>query len=168
MFTSKYERVKYLLLLTPTVALILVLAGCQQAPPPQAPAKGWHLNLLLLKDKLAVCRLAPGEKVPTWAMSGGEFTSVTRTADELSVVCPEGAAPKGTKCESGWRIFKIEGPLDFALTGVLVAIGKPLADAGVSIFAVSTYDTDYVMIKEQNVEKAVCALTAAGHNVKRQ
>lgn len=134
----------------------------------QTPAKEWHLNLLLLIDKFSVCRLAPGKKVPAWAISGGEFTSVTRTADELSVVCPEGAVPGGTKCENGWRIFKIEGPWDFALTGILVAVTKPLADAGVSIFAVSTYDTDYVLVKEQNVEKAVRALTAAGHHVNRQ
>lgn len=143
----------------------VIMSGTMLA---QTPAKEWHLNLLLLKDKLSVCRLAPGEKVPACARSGGEFTSVTRTADELSVVCPEGAAPKGAKCESGWRIFKIEGPLDFALTGILVAVGKPLADAGVGIFAVSTYDTDYVMVKQQNVEKAVRALAAAGHHVKRQ
>ena len=143
----------------------VIMSGTMLA---QTPAKEWHLNLLLLKDKFSVCRLAPGEKAPAWAMSGGEFTSVTRTADELSVVCPEGAAPKGTKCESAWRLFKIEGPLDFALTGILVAVGKPLADAGVSIFAVSTYDTDYVMVKEQNVEKAVRALAVAGHHVKRQ
>lgn len=143
----------------------VIMSGTMLA---RTPAKEWHLNLLLLKDKLSVCRLAPSEKVPAWAMSGGGFTSVTRTADELSVVCPQGAAPKGTKCESGWRIFKIEGPLDFALTGILVAVGKPLADAGVSIFAVSTYDTDYVMVKEQNVEKAVRALAAAGHHVERQ
>ncbi|MFZ0961048.1 MAG: ACT domain-containing protein [Terriglobia bacterium] len=135
--------------------------------PPQTPPKEWHLDLLLLKDKLSVCRLAAGEKVPAWAMRGGEFTSVTRTAEELSIVCREEAVPKGTKCESGWRIFKIEGPFDFALTGILVAVTKPLADAGVGIFAVSTYDTDYVMVKDQNVGKAVRALTAAGHHVKR-
>jgi uncharacterized protein len=134
----------------------------------QNPAKEGHLKLLLLKDKFSVYRLESGEEVPAWAMSSGEFTSVTRTADELSVVCHEGAAPKGTKCERGWRIFKIEGPLGFALTGILVALGKPLADAGVSIFAVSTYDTDYVMVKKQNVEKAVRALTAVGHQVRRQ
>lgn len=114
-----------------------------------------------------MCRLEPGEGVPAWAL-GGEFNSVTRTAGELSVVCAEGAAPAGTKCETGWRIFQVEGPLDFALTGILVAVAKPLADADVSIFAVSTYDTDYVMVKEENVEKAARALAAAGHSVKRQ
>jgi virginiamycin B lyase len=131
----------------------------------QTPTKS--LKLRLLKGRLAVCRMDPGEKITGWAVNGGEFTSITRTAGELSVVCSEGAAPKGTKCENGWRIFMIEGPLDFALTGILVSVAKPLADAGISIFAISTYDTDYVMVKEQNVEKAVRALSAAGHQVQR-
>ncbi|MGC9972300.1 MAG: ACT domain-containing protein [Bryobacteraceae bacterium] len=121
-----------------------------------------HLKLRLLRGRFAVCRLDPGEEVPAWALSGGAFCSITRTADELSVVCDEGAVPADTKCETGWRVFQIAGPLDFALTGILVAVAKPLADAGVSIFAVSTYDTDYVMVKEANVEKAARALAAAG------
>jgi hypothetical protein len=127
-----------------------------------------HVNLRLLKGRFAVCRLEPGEEVPAWALGGGEFNSLTRTAGALSVVCTEGTAPAGTKCETGWRIFQVEGPLDFALTGILAAVAKPLADAGVSIFAVSTYDTDYVMVKEENVEKAARALAATGHSVKRQ
>lgn len=93
------------------------------------------------------------------------FSSVTRTPSELSVVCAEGLAPAGTKCEGGWRIFQVAGPLDFALTGVLAAIAGPLADAGVSIFSISTFDTDYVMLKEENLAKAVDALRAAGHGV---
>jgi hypothetical protein len=99
-------------------------------------------------------------------LAGGEFTSITRTADELSVVCSESAVPQGAECETGWRILKIEGPLDFALTGILLSVAKPLADAGVSIFTVSTYDTDYVMVKEQDIDKAMRALTAAGHRVR--
>jgi len=125
-----------------------------------------RLELLLLKDRFSVCRLTPGEKLPAWALRAGDFASVTRTADELSVVCAEDVAPQGTQCETGWRVLKVEGPLDFALTGILLAVTKPLADAGVSVFVVSTYDTDYVMVKAQNVEKAVRALTAAGHHVK--
>jgi hypothetical protein len=123
-------------------------------------------TLLLLKDRLAVCRLAPGEPFPAWA-NGGAFASVTRTGDELSVVCPEGAVPEGTRCEAGWRMFRVEGPLDFALTGVLASIAAPLARAGVSIFALSTFDTDYVMVKEEDVERAASALAAAGHRVQR-
>jgi hypothetical protein len=140
-------------------------AGKDAIMSAQTPSKS--LTLRLLKGRLAVCRMDPGEKIPGWAVNGGEFTSITRTAGELSVVCSEGAAPKGTKCENGWRILMIEGPLDLALTGILVSVAKPLADAGISIFAISTYDTDYVMVGEQNVEKAVRALSAAGHQVKR-
>ena len=93
--------------------------------------------------------------------------SVTRTANELSVVCPARAVPDGTECETGWRIFKVEGVLDFALTGILCSVVKPLAEAGVSIFALSTYDSDYVMVKEENIEKAADVLTAAGHRIQR-
>ncbi len=99
-------------------------------------------------------------------MSGVGFVSVTRTADELSVICAESAIPQGIQGETGWRIFKIDGPLDFALTGILASVAQPLAEVGVSIFAISTYDTDYVMVKEQDLEKAVHALEGAGHQVK--
>ena len=111
---------------------------------------------------------APDEKVPIWATSGGGFTSVTRTIDELSVVCAENAIPQGTKCGQGWRIFKIEGPLDFTLTGILVSVAKPLADAGVSTFAVSTYDTRLRNGQgAERREEAARALASAGHRVKR-
>jgi hypothetical protein len=126
-----------------------------------------RLNLLLLKERLSVCRLAPAEAVPPWAGSGA-LTSVTRTDEELSVVCAEGAAPEGTDCESGWRALKIEGPLDFGLTGVLASVAGPLAEAGVSIFAISTFNTDYMLVKEERLEKAVAALAAAGHRVGRE
>ncbi len=122
------------------------------------------LTLSLLEGRFAVCRLAPGEEVPAWA-GGGAFTSVTRTRDELSVVCAEGAVPEGIRSEGGWRVFQVEGPLDFALTGVLASVAAPLAGAGVSIFAVSTFNTDYVMVREENVERAIAALGAAGHRV---
>jgi uncharacterized protein len=121
-------------------------------------------KLDLLPGRLAVCRLAAGEAAPAWA-AGGVFSSITRTARELSVVCAEGLVPVDTKCETGWRIFQVEGPLDFSLTGILAGIAGPLADAGVSIFAISTFDTDYVMVKEENVARAVDALRAAGHSV---
>ena len=90
---------------------------------------------------------------------------MTRTGDELSLVCAERNVPQGIPCEPGWRIFKIDGPLDFALTGILASVAQPLAEAGVSTFTISTYDTDYVMVKEQDVEKAVRALAAVGHGV---
>jgi hypothetical protein len=123
-----------------------------------------NLTLSLLEGRFAVCRLAPGDEVPAWA-SRGAFTSITRTRDELSVVCAEGVVPEGIPCERGWRVFRVEGPLDFGLTGVLASVAVPLAEAEVSIFAVATFDTDYVMVREENVERALAALAAAGHRV---
>jgi hypothetical protein len=120
-------------------------------------------QLLLLPHRLAVYRLPANQPIPPWA--AGPFTSITRTADELSVVCVEGLAPGGTKGETGWRIFQVAGPLDFSLTGILAGIANPLAEAGVSIFAVSTFDTDYLMVKDESLAKAVAALRAAGHGV---
>lgn len=80
-------------------------------------------------------------------------------------MCGEGLAPQGTQCENGWRAFQVAGPLEFSLTGILAAIAVPLADAGVSIFAISTFDTDYVLVKEESLAKAMEALRAAGHRV---
>jgi hypothetical protein len=120
-------------------------------------------HLTLLPDRLAIHRLPAGEPVPAWA--AGRFTSITRTTGELSVVCAQGLAPAGTTLAAGWRIFQVEGPLDFSLTGILAAIAGPLADAGVSIFALSTFDTDYVMVQEANLAKAAKALRAAGHRL---
>jgi uncharacterized protein len=111
--------------------------------------------------------LARDSAIPLWALSGPGFVSVTRTADELSLVCAESAVPQDIQCEPGWRLFKIEGPLDFSLTGILTSVAQPLAEARVSIFTISTYDTDYVMVKERDLEKAALALAAAGHRVKR-
>lgn len=122
------------------------------------------LRLTLLPDTLAVCRLDPGEGVPEWAWTG-EPACVARTRDELSVVCRADAVPEGIRSEGGWRCLEAEGPFDFALTGILAAILAPLAAAGIPIFAFSTYDTDYVMVKAENVDRAVETLRAAGHRV---
>ena len=121
-------------------------------------------RLFMLDCRMAVCRLGPHDEVPRWA-GGGAFSSVTRTSTELSIVCREDAVPDGIPRESGWCIFQVEGPLDFALTGVLASITGPLAEAGVSLFAISTFDTDYVMVRERDVEAAAPALRAAGHRV---
>ncbi|MBI5715962.1 MAG: ACT domain-containing protein, partial [Chloroflexi bacterium] len=93
--------------------------------------------------------------------------TVTRTTDELSITCPEADVPRDVaKCERGWRAFKLHGPFDFGLTGILASVLNPLAEAGVGIFALSTFDTDYVLVKEENVEKAIEALRKFGHIVK--
>jgi hypothetical protein len=127
------------------------------------------VDLSLLNDRFAICRIQPDAATPDWASSARGFMSTTRTAAELSIVCVETAVPPGVQCEIGWRIFRVEGHLDFALTGILASIAKPLAEAGVSVFAISTYDTDYVMVKERDVETAVRALESSphAHRIKR-
>ena len=122
------------------------------------------LNLLLLEGDLAVCRLGPSAVVPAWADSPGPLCSVTRTREDLSVVCAERSVPIGIRCEKGWRALKVQGPLDFGLTGILDALTYPLAQAGISIFAVSTFDTDYLMLREASLEAAQQVLRAAGHS----
>lgn len=120
------------------------------------------LNLTLLPDRLAVCRRPATTPLPPWAASGG-FCSATFTCDETSVVCAEEAVPAGTQLDGGWRAFVVAGPLDFSLTGILLSIAQPLADAGVAIFAVPTYDTDDVLVKEASLRTATLALERSGH-----
>jgi hypothetical protein len=112
-----------------------------------------QLTLELLPQKFSVCRLAADAAIPQWAMRGAVY-AVTRTEDELSIVCESKFALSSVKAEKGFRCFKLQGPFPFSMTGVLAAVLGPLAEARVSIFAISTYDTDYVMVKERAVEKA--------------
>jgi hypothetical protein len=93
------------------------------------------------------------------------FLSITRTEDELSVVCPEEAVPEDARSEDGWRVLRLEGPFEFSEVGVLSSVVGPLAEADVSVFAVSTYDTDYVLVKAKQLEAAVSALRARGHEI---
>lgn len=122
------------------------------------------LALTLLSGPLAVCRLPAGAPLPPWAL-GGELSSITRTADELSIVCREAAVPPAVQAEGGWVALKVTGPLDFALTGVLAALSVPLAQAGIPLFVLSTYDTDYLLVKQTRLEEAAAALRAQGHTV---
>jgi len=124
------------------------------------------LTLELVSGRYAVCRLGPSEPFPTWAI-GGPFASITRTDAELSVVCPEEAVPAAVVAERGWRCLRVVGPLGFGMTGILASLSGPLASSGVSIFVVSTYDTDYLMVQERDLGRAVDALARAGHAVSR-
>jgi uncharacterized protein len=121
------------------------------------------VKLRALPGELAVCRLPVAAPAP--APGAGALWSVTRTADELSIVCPVAEAPAGAEVERGWRALQVAGPLDFGLTGVLAAIATPLADADVSLFVISTYDTDYVLVREAALPAAAEALRRAGHDV---
>ncbi len=123
------------------------------------------LTLTVFTDRYAICRLSPAEPVPGWA-NGDHFVSVSRTRDELSIVCPEGNVPEGITAAKGWRLLRCEGPLDYSLTGIVASLAEPLADAGVPIFPIATHDTDYVLVKEPQLEIAVNALTSYGHAVR--
>src|SRR5512139_952045 len=111
------------------------------------------MNLTILPDTLAICRLSPEEDVPEWAMIG-EFVSITHTSDELSIVCAEEYVPPDVKADRDWRALRVAGPLDLALTGVLASLANPLAEAQINLFTVSTFDTDYLLIKEYNLARA--------------
>jgi hypothetical protein len=122
------------------------------------------LTLVPLPGRFAVCRLGPDDPWPAFEESGG-LVSLTRTADELSVVCAEEAVPAGARCERGWRCFRVRGPMALSEVGVLAALAEPLAEAGVSLFAVSTYDTDYLLVREADQPAARAAWQARGHRV---
>src|SRR6516164_5469554 len=98
-----------------------------------------HLRLSVLPDVFSVCRLDPRGDIPGWALEGGKFMSITRTAGEFSIVCAEQQVPAAVDREPGWRVVKVDGPLDFSLTGILASIATPLAEAAIPIFATSTY-----------------------------
>jgi len=124
------------------------------------------LLLQLLPGEFAVCRLPPTEPVPAWAGSA-VFSSVTRTSDELSIICPATSVPTNVKAERDWRVFKFQGPFAFTETGILASVLAPLATAKIGILAIATFDTDYVLVKTERLEDALRTLAAAGHKVRR-
>jgi hypothetical protein len=126
--------------------------------PPRA------LKFRFLPGSFAVCQALPSEGIPDWACDS-VFFSITRTADELSIVCSASKVPNELKAEKCWCCIKIEGPFDFHETGVLESFLGPLAEAGIPIFSLSTYNTDYVLVKEQFMVATVNALRAAGHEL---
>lgn len=126
--------------------------------------EGRTLKLELVPGRYAVCRLEAGEAFPAWA-AAGSFVSITRTDTETSVVCAEEAVPAPARAERGWRCLRVVGPLGFGMTGILASLAGPLASSGVSIFVVSTYDTDYLFVQERDLERGRDALARAGHAV---
>jgi len=111
---------------------------------------------------LVVCRLPPGESIPSWAVAG-QWWSVSRSPHELSVICEEGLVPAGVAHGGRWTVLRVEGTLEHELVGVLAAVAEPLASARIPIFAISTHDTDWVLVPEHLVQRAGAALGAAGH-----
>jgi hypothetical protein len=123
-----------------------------------------NLDIVLLPDLYAVCRLKAGTPAPGWA-GVGEFVSVSLTSQETSVICPQARVPAGIQAERGFRALKVRGPLEFSLVGVLESIIGPLAAERISIFAVSTFDTDYVLVREEALARAVEILIRCGHDI---
>ncbi|UCH59351.1 MAG: ACT domain-containing protein [Anaerolineales bacterium] len=120
------------------------------------------LSLTVLPGVFAICHLPEGEGTPVWLPAAG-FRASIYSPGELTIVCEQSYVPKGVKSEAGWRAIEVQGPLDFSLVGVLASLALPLAEAGVSIFALSTYATDYVLVQENSLEKALEALRGVGH-----
>lgn len=130
-------------------------------------ADGHCLSLIELAGTFAVCKLDKETAIPAWATTG-TFFSTTRTSEELSIVCPQAVVPDGIRCEREWRCLRIAGPLAFSLVGILSSLVTALAQAEVSVFAVSTFDTDYIFVKENDFEKSVAVLRAVGHKVQTE
>lgn len=123
-----------------------------------------HLPLIVVDGTFAICRLGAGATIPAWTTTSQIF-SITRTGDELSVVCLQDTVPEGVQCERGWRCIRVAGAMPFTLVGVLASLTGPVAAAGVGVFVVSTFDTDYLFVKEAEFRAAVAALRGAGHLV---
>lgn len=124
------------------------------------------LTLSLLPEKLGICHLDKKSPIPAWAIENINFSSIAKTRNELSIVCPQDKIPGGILAEKDWRAFKVEGSLGFVLPGIVASLSTPLAKAKISIFYISTYETDYLLVKEENLEKAIKILSAFC-NIKR-
>ena len=125
-----------------------------------------NLDLIVLPDTYAICRLDPNMPIPEWAK--GESVSITRTPDELSIVYRQDHVSDGIQSEPGWRCLRVAGKLDFSLVGVIASLTRTLAEAGISVFVVSSFDTDFVLVREQDLEKAAGVLEEARHNITRK
>jgi hypothetical protein len=121
------------------------------------------MRLSVLPATFCVCRLSPDHVIPSWALRDRSFLSITYTTDELSIVCESSLVPANVQCEKEWAAIKVQGILDFALTGILAALAVPLAEHGIAIFAISTFDTDYLLVKQQSLSQAITVLERQGH-----
>jgi hypothetical protein len=125
-----------------------------------------HLELSLLPERFAISRLAADAPIPAWATQG-PFFSVTRTGDELSIVTEISRVPVGVQSQPGWRVLKVHWPFVLSEIGVLAALTAPLAEAKISLFAVSTFDTDYLLLASETLPAAITGLERAGHSIHR-
>jgi hypothetical protein len=124
----------------------------------------YSCRLIVLGQTFAICRLGSETALPGWA-AADEFFSLTRTPEELSLVCRQDAVPDGVRHEPGWRCLRVAGTIDLGTVGVLASLTGPLARAGVSVFALSTFDTDYLLLKNEDLARACETLHRAGHEI---
>ena len=130
------------------------------------PTTPRHFELSLLPGRFAISRLAPTTAVPEWATQG-RFSSITRTGEELSIVSEHSLVPAEVRSQSSYRVLKVHGPLVLTEIGVLSALALPLAEAGLGLFAISTFDTDYLLVASETISAAVTALEQRGHRIHR-
>lgn len=149
------------------IALLLLIGGLVSVAEAQTPSprSNHQLPLDVLPDTLAICRLPPDAALPAWASAPVPFLTISRTPEELSITTLQSAVPPAVRCERDYRALRVRGTLPPDLVGILVSIAEPLARAGLSIFAISTYDTDYVLLKARDLPAALEVLRGAGHKV---
>ena len=121
-------------------------------------------TILVHAQRLAICRLAADAPIPSWAVASAFFT-VSRTREELSVVCEAHRVPAGVRASAGWRALQLRGPFALDEVGVLLTMVAPMADAAVSVFPIATFDTDYLLVPEAQLDLALSALAGAGHSI---
>lgn len=126
--------------------------------------KNNKIKLVLIKEIFAIAQLEKGSSFPDWVINAGLW-SITKTNDEISIVCPQDVVPTEVKREKDWCCLKVDDVLDFSLVGILASLTLPLAQEGISIFALSTYNTDYLFIKDKDINKAIAVLTKHGFEI---
>jgi hypothetical protein len=150
-----------------TIGFLLMLGGVMSIADAEAQSgrPRARLPLQVLADTLAICRLPADARVPVWATYTRRFLTISRTVEELSITALQSAVPVGVRCERDYRALRVKGQLPPDLVGILLSMAEPLARAGLSIFAISTYDTDYVLVKQRDLPAAITALRGAGHEI---
>ena len=123
-----------------------------------------QLRISLLKDKYGICSLPNTAPIPEWALKQS-LVSITRTKKELTIVCPQDVIPSQCKSDLNWRCFRLDGTFDLNQIGVISSISAPLAQNGISIYVISTYDTDYFLVQQENLEQTISALSNSGHSI---
>ncbi len=128
------------------------------------PAAKHTLTISILPKLFTICRLAADTPVPGWA-NGGEFLSLTRTSEELSIVAEADLVPAELRSDLNWRVAKVHGPFDLSAVGVLASLVAPLAQKNISVFTISTFDTDYLLVQASDLQAAAAVLRNAGHSI---